>query len=83
VPGGKRRCTTLLMEYFGAFFGLTAIVVYGNFWYDFVPFIAGSESCARADQVIVLLIHASVCVTMGLTAFLLEYNACISTGGRT
>jgi succinate-acetate transporter protein len=76
IHSGQKPCATLLMQYFGGFFGLTAVVVYGNFWYDFVPFIAGSESCAREDLNLILIVHASIFVSMGIIAFLLEYNAC-------
>jgi len=83
--GGARRpsprFSKLLMEYCGGFFGLTAIVVYGNFWYDLTPYMAGASSCARADQVTTLLINACICLTMGTIAFLLEYTACHRGGG--
>lgn len=64
------------MEYVGGFFGLTAIVVYGNFWYDLSPYMAGSDSCARAEQEATLILNACVFLVMGSIAFLLEYTAC-------
>lgn len=79
VVGDQRPSPTftkLCMRYLGGFFGLTAIVVYGNFWFDLVPYMAGSNSCARDEQEAILIINACVFLVMGTIAFLLEYTAC-------
>lgn len=73
---GRPRCTHDVLEAVGALIGLTAIVVYGNFWYDFVPYVCGSDYMRNEDQARVLLVSACICVTLGVIAFILEREAC-------
>jgi succinate-acetate transporter protein len=68
--------TKLCMRYVGGFFGLTAVVVYGNFWFFLALYMAGADSCARDEQEATLIINACVFLVMGTIAFLLEYTAC-------
>lgn len=76
VTEQRPQCGKLVIDYICGFFALTAIVVYGNFWYDLAHYLAGSESLPSAEQLTILTINASVSVVMGVIAFLLECMSC-------
>ena len=79
VESGQRpppRFQALCLDYIAGFFGLTAIVTYGNFWFDLAPYMAGANSCARDEQEATLILNACVFLVLGTIAFLLEYTAC-------
>lgn len=73
---GRSRFANDVLEIVGAFIGLTAVVVYGNFWYDFAPYVSGSEFAQTAEYTRVLLVNACICVALGIIAFIMEREAC-------
>lgn len=84
--GGSFKTTSKsAIEYVSAFIGLTAVIVYGNFWFDLVHYIAGASdsSAPRSNQVTAILINASLFVALGFLAFLLALKACGGGGSSS